>query len=93
MKKKAILLAAIIIPACFYLNVWQAFRYRIVENEIVSLEQEQRDWLEKNKKMIIGIEVLGAPSRIDGLAVEMEELIKPEVPRRVRVTVDGGGDG
>jgi cell division protein FtsL len=94
MKKKLLVLAAMVIPVCLYLNVWQAFRYRMVENEVESLEDEQQLWLENNKKAIVGIEVLGAPSRINELASEMEDLEKPEILPAIRIEVASGeGDG
>jgi hypothetical protein len=88
MRKKLILLAALAIPACLYLNVWQAFRYRMVETQVEHREDQQQMWLENNKKIIIGIEVLGAPSRIDGLASNMEALENPKRPAVIRIVVD-----
>ena len=90
MRKKLILLAALAVPACLYLNVWQAFRYRMVENHVEYREDQQQMWLESNKKVIIGIEVLGAPSRVDGLAADMDVLENPESTTVIRVVVDSG---
>ena len=94
MKKKLLLLVVASVPALLYLNVWQAFRYRAVEVEIQQLEDTQRSWLEKNKKVIVGIEVLGAPMRIDELASEIDGLEKPKTPATFRIEIgNGGGDG
>ncbi len=94
MKKKLILLIILVVPVLLYLNVWQAFKYRVVETEIELLEDQQQKWIEKNKKIIIGIEVLGAPDRINTLAAEMDGLHKSNLPAAIRVKVGDkrGGD-
>jgi len=93
-KKKLILLVILAVPILLYMNVWQAFRYRVVETEIDLLEEKQQDWIEKNKKIIVGIEVLGAPERIDTLASEIEGLGKTDLPVAIRIKIDEpkGGD-
>lgn len=94
MKKKLVVLIAFAVPVCFYLNVWQAYRYRMVENDVIALEKEQQEWLEANKKVIVGIEVLGAPERIDTVASEIDGLENPGNPSVIRVELgNGGGDG
>ena len=94
MKRKLLLLIVASVPAFLYLNVWQALRYKAVETEVERLEDTQRSWLEKNKKVIVGIEVLGAPMRIDGLAAEIEGLEKPVSTETFRIEINnGGGDG
>lgn len=96
MKRKLILLIIVSVPALLYLNVWQAFRYRSVETEIELLEVKQQEWIEENKKAIIAIEVLGAPSRINGLASEIDGLTLPETTAVIRINIDdarGGGNG
>jgi cytoskeletal protein RodZ len=95
-KRKLILLVIVSIPVLLYLNVWQAFRYRAVETEIELLEVKQQEWIEENKKAIIGIEVLSAPSRINGLTSEIDGLTRPEIPAAIRINIDnskGGGNG
>ena len=96
MKEKLILLIILAVPVLLYLNVWQAFRYRVVETEIELLEDQQREWIEKNKKIIVGIEVLGAPDRIDTLAAEIDGLHRSNLPAAIRIKVDdsrGGNNG
>jgi hypothetical protein len=95
-KRRVILLIIFVIPVLLYLNVWQAFRYRVVETEIGLLEEQQQEWIEKNKKIIVGIEVLGAPSRVDTLAAEIEGLHRNNLPTAIRVKVGdsrGGNNG
>ena len=84
------------IPFLLYLNVRQGFTYRIVETEIELLEEKQQEWIEKNKQIIVGIEVLGAPARVDGLASEIDGLNRESIPAAIRVRVDdsrGGNNG
>jgi hypothetical protein len=60
-----------------------------LEGEVEALEREQKNWLEKNKKVIAALAVLSSPERIKSLAVdslglkplEPEDLIKIELGR------------
>ncbi len=91
-----ILLFILTIPFLLYLNVWQAFKYRTIETEIRLLEDRQQEWIEKNKTIIVGIEVLGAPARVDALASEIDGLNRSNLPAAIRVKVDdtaGGNNG
>jgi hypothetical protein len=55
--------------ALFFLNTWQGFRYQELEREVEKLELEQKNWLEKNKKVIAALAVLSSPQRVKSLAV------------------------
>ncbi len=87
MKKKLLLLLVLTIPGLLYLNVSQAHTYRALETEIDLLERKQQEWIEKNKKIIVGIEALGAPSRIYGLASEIEGLQQNDFPVSIRIQI------
>ncbi len=89
MKKKLLLLLVLSVPVILYFNVWQALRFHNVETEIDLLENKQDEWIEANKKVIIGIEVLGAPSRINDLANDMENMSRREFPAAIRIKIDG----
>ena len=93
MRRKVLLLVILTVPALLYLNAWQAMRYRVVETEIDLLEDKQQEWIEKNKKIIIGIEALSAPARIYGLASEMENLKQGKSPAGIRVEMKGADSG
>ena len=54
----------------YFLNTWQGFRYQELEREVRMLEEEQKNWLEKNKKVIAALAVLSSPERIRSLAVD-----------------------
>ena len=84
------------IPAFLFLNAWQVFRYEMMGAEVEALEIQQREWLESNKSVIIGIEVLSSPSRIDDLASNDENLIYGNTSGRIRIKIEptvGGSDG
>ena len=83
------------VPALLFLNAWQAFRYEMVEAEVTRLEEHQRVLLERNKKLLIGVEVLSAPLRIESIAAADDALTR-RIDRgevHVRVTAAPGGDG
>ena len=71
----------------FFLNTWQGFRYQELERGVGRLEQEQKSWLEKNKKVIAALAVLSSPERIKNLAegslglkpLQGQELIEIEL--------------
>jgi hypothetical protein len=71
----------------FFLNTWQGFRYQELERGVGRLEQEQKNWLEKNKKVIAALAVLNSPERIKNLAegslglkpLQGQELIEIEL--------------
>jgi cell division protein FtsL len=76
--------------ALFFLNTWQGHRYQELEQEVENLELEQKDWLEKNKKVIAALAVLSSPERVEALAVDKLGL-KPLKPEDViKVSFEGG---
>jgi hypothetical protein len=84
------------IPAFLFLNAWQVFRYEMMGAEVEALEIQQRELLESNKSVIIEIEMLGSPTRIDKLATSDEDLIHSNTGRRIRIEIEpagGGSDG
>jgi cell division protein FtsB len=77
LKKIAIAAAISLIPLLFCANVWQSFRYSSLKRQIVKLEAEQQDLLEKNKRNIAGISVLESPRRIESLGRGEMGLSRP----------------
>jgi len=53
-----------------------------MEREVGLFEAEQKDWLEKNKKLIAGLAVFRSPARIEKIAEESLGLNKID-PSRV----------
>ncbi len=80
MKRRYILfMGAAVVPLLFFLNTWQAFRYEQTSRDIKAMEEQQREWLEKNKRLVAGISLLESPERIERLAREDLDLsvLKP----------------
>ena len=68
MKRLIFIVLTLIIPILFFVNVWQGFRYERMKREVGLFESEQRDWLEKNKKLIAALAVFRSPGRIEKIA-------------------------
>jgi hypothetical protein len=89
MKKLVILLMVFSIPVLLSFEVWQVFRFRHLKEEVLSMEEEQRQWLEENKKILANISLFSSPERIDKLAeetlglsfLEPERVITVKLPR------------
>ncbi|MEW5815234.1 MAG: cell division protein FtsL [Spirochaetota bacterium] len=86
--KKIVFLFLFTVPLLVFLNVWQTFRFMQIKNEVVFLGNEQREWLERNKRMIAGIAVLDSPARLDQLAGQYLGLIrkKPGEMFKIQIT-------
>jgi cell division protein FtsL len=97
--KKILFILVFTIPVLLFFNVWQVYRHDQVKDAVSALEEQQREWLERNKRMIAGIAVLRSPTRIDKLAKEELELEKIESGRLLRInftdkrTGKGSDDG
>ena len=70
MKRIVILVLVMTVPIFLSLKVWQVRRYQSLAGETRELEQVQRDWLERNKKLLASIAVFRSPARIERLARE-----------------------
>jgi cell division protein FtsL len=85
MKKILIILIILTIPVLFSLEVWQVSRYNELSGEVDQLEEEQRDWIDKNKKILADISVLRSPERIQKLATEQLNLEPLEPDKILRI--------
>ena len=74
LKKVFITISIIIIPVLLFLNTWQGFKYERIGVEIRSLEHEQKEWFEENKKMLAAISVFSSPSRVRQIIEEKSDL-------------------
>ena len=90
MKKILLLILAVSIPFLLSFKVWQAFRYAKLKDEVLGLEREQTDWLEKNKKVIASLALWGSPERIEKLASETLRLKRLEQARTLKIKLPGG---
>ncbi|MAG13934.1 MAG: hypothetical protein CMN78_05005 [Spirochaetales bacterium] len=82
-----ILAMVLTVPAMLYLNVWQTIRYEVIESQIESLESEQHAWVEENKKIIVAIEVLGSPARVDEISAQVVDLHRDFAVRDFRIQI------
>ena len=96
-RKLFLLLIVLSVPALLFLNSWQAYRYEMTESEVTNLEEEQRDLLENNKILLIGVEVLSAPEHVETVVAEDGVVEKRgdqrEVYIQVRANNGEGSDG
>jgi cell division protein FtsL len=86
--KRALILIFLTLPVFLFVNVWQVYRYKNLENTIEQLEEEQQEWVEKNKRLIAGIAVLSSPERLAKLAENDLELEKLTPGRLIRILLD-----
>jgi low affinity Fe/Cu permease len=87
-KRIVILLAVCTVPLFLFVNAWQVFRFNEALDDVRRLEERQRTLLESNKNVLVGIEVLSSPSRIDDLAAQIEAIEKKDAGSRVLVRIE-----
>lgn len=86
-------LMLISIPLLIFLQILQGYRYTVALEEIDSLEAMQLEKLEKNRKVLAGIAVYDAPTRIYRVArdslnleeAEPENVLQIVLPKREQV--------
>lgn len=87
-RKIVLVIAACTIPVFFFLQVLTAYQYQSLDHEVTQLEKDQKDWFEKNKKIVAGISVLRTPERIEKIATDelgLEKIESDQVKRLVIV--------
>jgi cell division protein FtsL len=89
-KKLGLLAAAFCVPVLLGLNVAQAYRYTALKAELQSLEAQQLEWVENNKRLITAISALESPERIEKIANEALGLKKAATEDTLRVEVGNG---
>ena len=85
-KRILMLILVCTIPVVLFLSSVQAYNYIKLEKEIEELEAMQKEWIEKNKKLIASIEVLRTPQRIEKIAqddLELEKIDKERIRKVV----------
>jgi cell division protein FtsL len=85
MRRLPILFVAMLVISLFFMGTWQGFRYQQLVREIRSMEEEQKSWLEKNKKLIAGLAVFSSPERIEHIAREQLKLERIDRSRVIKV--------
>jgi cell division protein FtsL len=95
MRRVVLYFITLTIPLFFGLTVWQAIKYANLEQEIKELEIIQEEWIESNKRLIVGIAVLSSAERIAYIAEHELGLSKkrPEEVLQIKIrrglTTDG----
>ncbi|CAD7839708.1 hypothetical protein JY97_10050 [Alkalispirochaeta odontotermitis] len=93
MRRLCFSLMLISIPLLIFLQILQGYRYTVALEEIDSLEAMQLEKLEKNRKVLAGIAVYDAPTRIYRVArdslnleeAEPENVLQIVLPKREQV--------
>jgi hypothetical protein len=73
-KKILISFAIFTVPLFMFLNVWQGYKYERLNSEVKSFEQDQKEWFEKNKKMLAALSVYSSPARVRKIVSENSSL-------------------
>ena len=81
------MLAVVSIPVLLMLQVWQAYRFQRARDAVALLEIEQREELEKNRRLRAGIAVYSAPARIARIAADRLGLRRPDPDEVTHVTL------
>lgn len=93
LKSPLFVLLILAVIALFFLNTWQGFRYEQLKRSVRELEIEQKDWLERNKKVIAALAVMSSPARVEALARQRLRLRTLQAGEAVKVVIkDSGND-
>jgi len=90
MKKALLLLFAATVPLLLGVKIWQVQRTGALLAKMETMDQQQREWLERNKRLLSAIAVFRSPARIEKLAKEklgLEAGVEPDL----RIELGGGG--
>jgi hypothetical protein len=61
MKRWALILIVLLIPAGFFVSAWQAFTHQTLSQEIRGLEGQQLELLDANKKLLTIVAQMESP--------------------------------
>ena len=100
MRRSIVVLLILLVPVLLFANVFQAFRYGRLEQQVEQLEREQLALIEENKRAILAITVLTSPRRVGELAedvldlerISTEEITRLQTPLQTPLTGDRGDE-
>ena len=89
-RKVVVLVLVLTVPVFLSLETWEALRYRRLQSEVQELMEEQREWIETNKRVLANISLFRSPARIEKLALEELGLTEPTPDQVLRIEITGG---
>jgi cell division protein FtsL len=92
MKKVIIIILTCILPLMLFFEVWGVFLNQQLSGEINALENEQNEWLEKNKKLVAAIAVYSSPERVEKVVREDLDLEKSDPGAIMNIIVTGDNE-
>ena len=87
MKRVFIVVLAMTVPFLLFAVAWQSCQYSTLLNHAEKLEEEQKVWMQENKKIITGIAVLESPERIEKVIKELLSVKKLQPEDILKITV------
>ena len=88
LKRIVILILICTIPLVLFISSIQAYNFMRLKDETEKIEAAQKEWIEKNKKLVASIEVLKTPERIEKIVRDELGLQKIDNKRVVTVKFD-----
>lgn len=91
MNRKLRLLLIMTVPVFVFVNIYQTYSYQQLDQSVAKLENQQKAWLEHNKRIIAGIAVLSSPERISTIAKDKLDLKQEPLKPALRIRVPNQG--
>ena len=90
MKKVFFMTAIVLIPFFIFVNIFQNYRFYILEQEIAELEADQKEKFELNKEILSNIALYKSLDRLEKAAIEKYGLVKMPEENVVHVRLPEG---
>jgi cell division protein FtsL len=93
MKRIFLLLIVALVPASFFLSAWQTFNHQQLQSNITRLEGQQRELIEKNRRLLTLMAELESPMNVVERAQRELKMDWPRQDqlRRLRVNREASG--
>lgn len=92
MKKVIIIILTCIVPLMLFFEVWGVFLNQKLSIDLHELEEEQNEWLEKNKKLIAVIAVYSSPERVEKVVHEDLDLKMIDPDNIMKIILNNTGE-
>ncbi|MDA3849899.1 MAG: hypothetical protein PF447_01365 [Spirochaetaceae bacterium] len=87
--KPHILVFFVLLVSLLFLNVWQSYRYGETLRVLRIMEDQQLDWVERNRRVLAAIAMLDTPERLDSLAQDELGLHQAESQEMMFIQLPG----